>query len=261
MKDMLLSARRGLECLLHPEILKVLFVSGLIWTVANKLFGWLLLGPALVVMFRIALKALRGEELDIRRDNAAVLEDLPSSFVAGILFALPFKLWMFLDSASRGVRELQDLAVAQASPGLEQAIQAREALDLLAMPGVPVTASAALLVHFAFHVYAFAVMAERHCGVVEASRRSREIADAAGRGGSRIHGLGRHVLYTSIVLVVMLAVGAWSWTSWILTIVLAPLAVTVLAAWYLQLTTSPAGNSRAGDPMEGSSSQEFGDGA
>lgn len=229
MKDIVLSARRGIDCLVDLDVLKSLFVSALIWTAVTKLFGWLLLGPALVVLFRIAIKALRGEETDLVRDNLAVLEDLPVSLVAGILFALPFTLWGFLDDVAASARSLRDVAVAQ-DPSL--------AMELLRSPGVPWAAGVALFIHFGLHVFIFPTLAERHCGLIEATRRAHELADPA---LGRQRAMGRHFLFTSVVLVVMLVVGAWAWlTSWVFTTLLGPVAVVMLASWYLHVTGSPA---------------------
>ena len=220
MKDLILSARRGVACLVQPRVAVVLFGSGLIWTLANQLAGWLLLGPALVVLFRISLKALRDEVPRFAEDNLAAFEDLRAALVAGILFALPFKLWGVVDDLCNGVRNAQALVST----------------------GIPATASAALFIHFAFHIFAFPEIAERHCGVLEASRRSRELADLPGASG-RTQDLGLHVLFTSAVLGVLLLASAWYWRpeAGVVFFVLAgPPAVMMLAAWYLQRTGWPA---------------------
>ena len=222
MKDVVASARRGLECLVHPRVAAVLFGTGLLWMIANSVLGWIVLGPALVVLFRICLKSLRGERAFFLEENLAIAEDLPAALVAGILLALPFKLWVMLDDLCR------------------QANAADAALEV----GIPATASAALFIHFAYHIFTFPVLAERHCGMLEASAESRRIADAPGRGGSRVAGFGRHVLLTSAVLAVVLIASAWYTRTdvpgFVLTIVAGPPAVMLLSAWYLQLTGFPA---------------------
>jgi hypothetical protein len=133
---------------------------------------------------------------------------------------LPFKLWDVLNQLAVGVRAAQ----------------------VVVEPGVPATATAALLVHFGFHVLLFAVLAERDCGVIEASAASRALADRPGRGGSRLLGLGRHMLFTSAVLVAVLSLSAWWWrfeASVLFTALIGPPAVMMLAAWYVHLTEGP----------------------
>jgi hypothetical protein len=209
-----------------------MFGSAFAWTIVNYVFAWLFLGPALVVLFRIALKALRGVTPDFKADNMAILEDAPSSLVAGILFALPFTLWSLLDHLCRAEALTATLPQAQ---------------EHLVRVGVPVTASAAVFVHFAFHIFVFPVIAETHSGVIAASQRSRELADAPGRGGSRLLGLGRHLLFTlGVFIVLFVAARAWAYgygasvpVSLLLTIpviAFGPPAVAVLAAWYLHVT-------------------------
>lgn len=230
MKDLVLSARRGVVSFLDAPVAIVLFGSGLLWTVANAVLGWVLLGPAFVVLFRISLKALRGEEIHFKEDNLAVVEDLPAALVLGILFALPFKLWAMLDDTSDVVARLVDIAGQPAAGAV--------------LPGIPLTASAAIFVHFAFLIFAFPILADRHCGVIDAVRRSFEIADQPGRNGSRLHGLGRHLIFTSAtLLLILVAARAWhinTGAGGISTAVIGPVAVAVLAAWYLQATGSPA---------------------
>lgn len=252
MKDLLRVARRGVESFLSARAALVLFGSGAAWAILNGLFLWLFLGPALVALFRIALRILRREEPSFR-DNLASLDDLPTSLVAGIVFALPFTLWSLLDRLG---------AVAVATVPEDQATLVR-----IAAQGIPLTASAALFVHFAFHVFTFPVIAETHAGVIESAQRSRAIADQPGRGNSRLHGLGRHFLFTSAVLVFLLvaartlAVSSSTGLSYTVflglpaIILIGPPAVALLAAWYLHATEHAvpirAQGGDAGDP-EGS---------
>ena len=222
MRDVILSARRGIECLVDLRVAPVLFGTGLAWMIANSLLGWIVLGPALVALFRISLRALRGERPELLEDNLAVFEDLPAALAAGILLALPFKLWVMLNQLCASAR----------------------ATDPLSEAGIPAAASAALFIHFAYHIFTFPVLAERHCGMLEASAESRRIADAPRRGGSRFAGFGRHVLATSAILAVVLIASAWYSKSglpgFVLTVLAGPPAVLLLGAWYLQLTGSPA---------------------
>lgn len=225
MKDLVLSARRGVECLLVPPVAVALFGTGAAWTVANGLLGWLVLGPALVALFRIAVKGLRGEEPSFKDDNMAVLADLPTALVAGILFALPFKLWSMLHDFDEVVKTALDAG------GLSETV---------VTPGIPVTASAALFVHFALFIFVFPVVAERHAGLLEAARTSAERACRTGRDGSHFLGLGRHLLYTSAILaVILLAARAWSLGAGlggVFTALIGPPAVMILASWYLRVS-------------------------
>ena len=65
MNDMLRIARRGLEVLSRAPV--PLFVGSAAWTLLNAMTPWLdlgplLLGPAILGLFHVALKALRDQE-------------------------------------------------------------------------------------------------------------------------------------------------------------------------------------------------------
>ncbi len=232
MKEVMLSARRGAMALLVPQAALALFATAAAWTLANKLLGWIVLGPALLALFRLALGALHGRRLDVLREHVDLLDDLPVALVAGVFLGLPFKLWAMLDDLDGVVFSLMSAAPAA------------NVTDVLTTPGIPVLASAALFVHFGFHVLMFPVIAERHCGFMEALDRSRAIADQPGAGGSRLRGLGRHLLATSAVLaLVLLAARAWYLSfgaGGLFMTLVTPIGVVVTAAWYLQLTGRPA---------------------
>jgi hypothetical protein len=227
---MALASRRAVESLVHVNALFVLFASGALWTLANTLTGWLLVGPALVALFRIALTELRGQESDLRRDNLAVLDDLAAPLVAGILFVLPFRLWMMV-SGTANILDDVIKAVAKVAPA-----GVAETVSDITVPNVPWFATLALFVHFAFHAFVFPLMADKRLGVVDAVRASHELAERPA-GAGRLRGLARHLAFTSIILVVTM-VAAWLANllhfiaSAIALGIVGPVAVAVLAAWY-----------------------------
>jgi hypothetical protein len=209
-----------------------LFLGGLAWSLLNSLVGMMLLGPALVGLFRVALRAGREEEVDWQ-DLVAAKDDPASALVAGILFAAPFLLWGMLDAVGEA---LESGAYARAD-----------------VPGVPVVLSLAVLVHFGYHVLAFAELADRRCGVLEAFRSARARAEAADRSSHAVTGFAKHLLLCSAALVMVLVAdllgGGHAVVGALLVGLAGPAAIAVLATWHLSVSgTLPADDHDAPSP-------------
>lgn len=183
MNEVMTAIRRGWDVFVRA--LFPLLLGGVLWTMANVLLQWLLLGPALFGLCLVALKTLRGRPADPADLIAALNTDPGTVLVAGWLFLVPFALWNALFSLATSVAEA---SVHVAIP---------------TVPGVPLVLTLALLGHFGFGVFVFPLLADRRCGLGEALRQCVELADRPAASGSRVSGLTRQLLFTSTILVVV----------------------------------------------------------
>ena len=209
MSDMLDAARRGWDLLMREPL--PLLLGGLFWTLLCQFTGWVLLGPALFGLFAVALKAHRGERVTVT-DNFTAFDDAAPSLVAGIVLVLPLVVL--------------------------------EALDKWVWALV-----AFIFVHFSYFVYVFAVLADRRCGLAEATHAAVTLADAGGARKGRVSRLALHVAFTSTITVGLVAVASVPVSEFpFLLIVAGPLAVCMLTAWYVQVAYPDA--ARADDDAD-----------
>jgi hypothetical protein len=239
-KDLALVLRRSFDVMVMAA--GPLFLGGLAWSLLDELARSLLLGPALVGLFRVALRTAREEEASWA-DLVAAKDDPLGAMVAGVLFAAPFLAWATLD---------------RMNDAMESGQFAREASDV---PVIPFVLSLAVLVHFAYHVLAFAHLGDGERSVLACFRRSRDEAESAGRATGRWTPFGKHLLLTTGAFAAM-RVAVWlggdnGIVRALLVGLVGPAVVAVLATWQVMRTGSegsagePPGASPEGDELDG----------
>jgi hypothetical protein len=264
MNEVLIGLRRGWDVFVRA--LTPLLVGGFAWTLVNSIVGWLLIGPALVGLFTIAIRTWRGQEADVQA-NFAGFEDFGTSFVAGILFVLPFAAWSHFGSLAEAWVAQPPAAVGPAvageagdaepvgvgasgidtiaTPDPSGATDAQESdstppaepADLPERPSVPLALGLGLLVHFGIFVFAFAAIADKRCGLGEAVKACLAMADRPRPPGSRLAGLSRQLLVTAPILLVGGVLAMLSLPiGFDLPVLLfggLPIATCLLTAWYM----------------------------
>ena len=108
------------------------------------------------------------------------------------------------------------------------------------MPGVTPVASLALLVFFGVFVFVFAFLADgkdsRRSSLREAIAAALELAEGRNGAAGRFTPLARQLVFATAVLALVLAAGRLMSSDGVmslLTVVVGPLAISLLAAWYL----------------------------
>ena len=220
MNDMLRIARRGLEVLQRAPV--PLFVASAAWTLLNAMTPWLdlgplLLGPALLGLFHVALKALRNQETTWQDAFIAVREPT-TALVAGVLFALPFTIW----SQMRSVGQAMEVSMF--------------ATDSSAIPGVPMIMSLFVLIFFAVYVFVFVRLADVGGTIQDAVVFAHRLAEKPGRPDSRVSGFARQLIYCGFVFLAVLIVG-FTWrlnhgVPFLFSFLIAPPAAALLVAWH-----------------------------
>lgn len=245
MNDMLRIARRGIEVLSRAPV--PLFVGSAAWTLLNAMTPWLdlgplLLGPAILGLFHVALKALRGQETTWQDSFVAVREPV-TPLVAGILFALPFTLWSQIGTIGQAM-EVSMFAT-----------------DSSAVPGVPMIFSLFVVIFFCVYVFVFARLADAGGTLADAVAFAHALAEAPGRPGSRVSGFGRQIAYCSFVFIAVLIVG-FTWRlnhgmPFLFSFLVAPPAAGLLAAWHDErIAAQGATDASADDAGDGHDSDD-----
>jgi hypothetical protein len=234
LKEMVRTAREGLDVLLREPL--PLFGGSLAWTLLNVMTPWLdlgplLLGPALLGMFHVALKALRGRDVDLL-DNFVALREPATPLVAGVLFALPFSAWSL-------AQRLGNAIVVSTPVG-------KVAADV---PGVPMIATLSLLVFFGVYVFVFPFLADGTTSLADAVRSATKMAEQGVPANERFSALGRQLSYAAVVFLALM-LGGLTWrithaVPFIVSVLVSPAAICVLASWYLHRISPRRADDRA----------------